>query len=416
MISAIRIKNFKGIRSIERLGLGPFHVLVGPNGSGKSTFLEAIEFVKSCLEKGPQKAVEERVPEYRDLTFMRRGGPIEIELWLDLSVPGVSVPSLHYKVALVNDQEVGVHVKVELLETAPGPLRGRSRKRLAGTTKSGKAFYKREVGNYTDNFSFGPDKLPLSLTPPDRTRYPTANAARDFLTQGVQFIQLNSRAMRDPCPAMRPTELQADGSNLARAVGSLFRQPILQDLAGTSEGDARILPGNGPRFDWTSRVRYATKPLRRWESHLRYAIEDLKEISWATRKPDQAEYLILKYRDGLECPSWLLSDGTLRMLALTLPAFLPAADRIYMIEEPEDGVHPKALEIILKALAAIPGAQVFVATHSPLVVQQVGVNPLLCFTRDETGVQVIAGSKHPALGDWNGVPELASVFSSRVLG
>jgi predicted ATPase len=105
------------------------------------------------------------------------------------------------------------------------------------------------------------------------------------------------------------------------------------------------------------------------------------------------------------------------MLALTLPAFLPGSPSLYMVEEPENGVHPHALEIITKSLAAIPDAQVFLATHSPLLVQQVGARPLLCFTRDEkTGVHIVHGEKHPALKDWKGVPDLASIFSSRVFG
>jgi hypothetical protein len=50
-------------------------------------------------------------------------------------------------------------------------------------------------------------------------------------------------------------------------------------------------------------------------------------------------------------------------------------------------------------------------------VQQVGVKPLLCFTRDEKiGVQVIHGENHSALRGWQGTPDLASIFASRVLG
>ncbi len=51
------------------LDLESFHVLVGPNGSGKSTFLDAIEFVKDCLTKGPLQAVEARAPQFRDSIF-----------------------------------------------------------------------------------------------------------------------------------------------------------------------------------------------------------------------------------------------------------------------------------------------------------------------------------------------------------
>lgn len=382
MIVALKISNYKGIRSTPELDLSNFHVLVGPNGSGKSTFLDAIEFVKDCLTEGPRSAVEQRAPDFRDLTFMRRGGEIAIDLWLDLSalLPEEKGKNLHYRLAIVADKDLGVRVSEETLERTGKP----KGVRLVGKTASGKDYYRRESGTYQDVFVFGPNKLALSLTPPDETRYPAGNAVKAFLMEGIRFIQLDSPAMRRPTPATSPAELQVDGANLARTVGMLKR----------SGSDA----------------------LDEWVGHLRYAIEDLKSIGWAARQADNAEYLVLKYDNGLECPSWLLSDGTLRMLALTLPAFLPARPRIYMIEEPENGVHPKALELIIGALMAIPQAQVFVATHSPLVVQEAGAGPLLCFRKDDRGVHVIRGLKHSALKNWKGVPELSSIFASRVLG
>src|SRR5580658_7858811 len=117
MITAIKIRNFKGIGKSPWLDLGPFHVLVGPNGSGKSTFLDAIEFVKSCLLNGPLVAVEQRVPEYRDLTFMRRGGPIEFDLRLRFDgPPGDSLGTLHYRLAVTSDERLGIRVSEEVLK------------------------------------------------------------------------------------------------------------------------------------------------------------------------------------------------------------------------------------------------------------------------------------------------------------
>lgn len=401
MIVAIKIRNYKGIKSSPWLELDPFHVLVGPNGSGKSTFLDAIEFVKSCLTDGPLVAVEQRAPEYRDLTFRRQGGPMEFDLRLRfLDPPGDVLGTLNYRLAVTSDERLGIRVSEELLKRVRPHAVSSSAKlksfetRLLGKTSSGSDFYRRESGTYQDSFQFGPDKLALSLTPPDTQKYPTGNVVRNFLEQGVRYFQLNSVAMRQPAPATRPTELELDGTNLPRVVGSLLRNGL-----GTRSG---------------SEHRSA---ITRWTEHLRYALEDLESIGWAARPPDNAEYLTLRFAGGLECPSWLLSDGTLRMLALTLPAFLPGPPSLYMVEEPENGVHPHALEIIVKALAAIPGAQVFVATHSPLVVQQVGAKPLLCFTRrEETGVQIIHGENHPALKDWRGSPDLGSIFASRVFG
>ncbi|HEX3748074.1 MAG TPA: AAA family ATPase [Bryobacteraceae bacterium] len=395
MIASIRIRNYKGVRSTPWIELDSFHVLVGPNGSGKSTFLDAIEFIKSCLVEGPPAAVEQRAPEYRDLTYLRQGGPMEFDLKMRFpDPPSNALGDLHYRFGLLDDERLGIRITEELLSKAshqasslPGDRP--KRPRLLGKTNTGSDFYQRETGTYQDTFQFGPGKLALSLTPPDTQKYPSANRVKNFLTQGVRFVQLNSPAMRQPAAATRSTELELDGTNLARVVGSLLRN-------GAATG--------------------GREALARWTEHLRYALEDLESIGWAARQPDNAEYLVLRFDGGLECPSWLLSDGTLRMLALTLPAFVPGPPSLYMVEEPENGVHPHALEIILKALAAIPSAQVFVATHSPMVVQQAGVRPLLCFTRGANGIQIVHGKDHPALKQWDGTPDLASIFASRVLG
>jgi len=409
MITGITIRNFKAIKAIDKvLPLRRFHVLVGPNASGKSTFLDAIDFVKDCLEFGPRGAVENRVPEFRDMTFMRQGGAIEIEFWLDIGAMLASQANnlIRYRLAVREDEKLGVCVADESLRQyakswfpAGKPFEVSEKvkpKRLLGKTAKGTDFYTWEVSKYQDSFNFGLNKLTLATTPPDEERYPTANAVRRYLLQSVRYLQLNSRAMRAPCPATRPTDLDLDGTNLARVIGRLYALSNENHKAGDP-------------------VHYADT-LKRWAGHLQYALPELAEIGWARREPDNAEYIVLKYQNKLECPSWLMSDGTLRMLALTLPAFLPPSPAIYMIEEPENGVHPKGLEIILRSLSTIPESQMLLATHSPLVIQQVGKDPLLCFSYDFDGTHIHPARQHPALAEWDGTPDLATIFAMGLLG
>jgi predicted ATPase len=41
------------------------------------------------------------------------------------------------------------------------------------------------------------------------------------------------------------------------------------------------------------------------------------------------------------------------LLALTLVAYVPARDRIYLIEEPENGIHPQAVETVFHSLVRL---------------------------------------------------------------
>ena len=125
---------------------------------------------------------------------------------------------------------------------------------------------------------------------------------------------------------------------------------------------------------------------------------------------------MVHYRNGLEAPFWLVSDGTLRFLALTLSAYLPYPEGPYLIEQPENGIHPRNVETLMDSLSSIYGAQILLATHSAAVLSQVRTDQLLCFARDDkNGTDVVVGSAHPRLRDWPGVLDLGLLHASGVL-
>ena len=72
---------------------------------------------------------------------------------------------------------------------------------------------------------------------------------------------------------------------------------------------------------------------------------------------------------GVEYSSRVLSEGTLRVLALCTIAVNPWGGSLLALEEPENGVHPRRLELIaqlLFSLAEQRQRQIVVTTHSPL--------------------------------------------------
>ena len=105
------------------------------------------------------------------------------------------------------------------------------------------------------------------------------------------------------------------------------------------------------------------------------------------------------------------------MLALTLLAYLQEFKGIYLIEEPENGIHPRAIETMTQSLSSVYDAQVLLATHSPVILSIVEPEQVLCFAKNPEGAtEIIRGSEHPALQSWKHETTLGTLFAAGVLG
>jgi predicted ATPase len=83
---------------------------------------------------------------------------------------------------------------------------------------------------------------------------------------------------------------------------------------------------------------------------------------------------LLITQDGVAFSSRVVSEGTLRVLALCAIALNPWSGSLLAFEEPENGVHPRRIELIaqlLLSLASERRKQVIVTTHSPLFCSEI---------------------------------------------
>ena len=158
------------------------------------------------------------------------------------------------------------------------------------------------------------------------------------------------------------------------------------------------------------------KLFRDWVAHLRTSLPELKAVGTELRPEDNHRYLVLHHQNGVRVPSWVVSDGTLRMMALTLLAYLPDFRGVCLIEEPEDGIHPKAIETVYQSLSSVYEGQVLLASHSPILLGLARLDQLLCFNKTQDGVEIIRGDEHPLLQDWKGEVSLSDLFAAGVLG
>ena len=424
IVSRIEALGFRSLRYVSQ-DLEPFHVLVGPNASGKSTFLDVLAFLVDLQHVGLEHAVTGnisldvplRAVDPRHLTWMRRGAAFELAV--EARIPRVFCEHLRRKTTTVCRYEIKVDVSgplriaEETLWLKPEDNSRTNRQRIefpsppepperiiilpekrapAGWRRVmfresvlGRVMFRSETSRSMNRFQITGDKSALTVLPPDEENFPVATWFRHMLTAGIQRIALSSEAMHLPCSPSTSNAYLSDGWNLPQIIQKMEIE----------------------RPD-----RYAD-----WMKHVREALPEIERITVTKRPEDGYSYLVTHYRNGLLAPSWLVSDGTLRFLALTLLAYIPNPTGPYLIEEPENGIHPRAVETVMQSLSAVYDAQILLATHSSLVARLAEADQLLCFACDrERGTDVVTGPAHPRLKNPRGVMDLGLLHASGVLG
>ncbi len=402
MIRRFQALNFRCLRYVD-IRLDRFHVLIGPNASGKSTLFDAIAFLGDLVRDGLEEAVGRRTGNFQDLVWGRPDGEIGFELAIEVDVPEELRDRLpaerdfhvfRYEIG-VREDEGGLRIASERGLLMPSPkeptppvqrslfpdppvapdtiLLGRGRagmRSVVSKSERGSDSYYVETGTqagkgWVTAISFGQRRSSLGNLPESPEKFPVATFLKRKLEGGVRRIFLDSEAMRRSSPPEYGVSgLADDGSNLPWVV-------------------RRLRERRRPNYD-------------EWLADVRTVLSDLNGIHVVVRPDDRHAYLSLRYDTGVEIPSWTASGGTMRLLALTLLAYLPDSREIFLLEEPENGIHPSALRGIRDALWSAHDAQVLLTTHSPTLSGLAEPTELLCFARDGEGAtDIVRGSEHP---------------------
>lgn len=428
MIARIEAKNYRSLKYIDQK-LSKFHVLVGPNASGKSTFMDVVTFMADIVKSGIDEAIQLRANSFTDLTFSGRGG--NIELAIEVAIPARIKEKLdnrfdliRYEISINLDEQLQEHgileervvlLNSEIIESGnahdvviqkelfpevveePTSILNKkyhggsgysnqlvARKKPQGNDNFYDEMYKTSGKGWIPSFKLGSKRSTLANLPDDESKFPASSWLKSFLSNGVQHFILDSQKIRKASPPGQGFQFNTSGSNLPWVINSLQK--------------------NAGRF-------------QQWVEHVRTALPDISTIETIERPDDKHRYLRVVYDNGISVPSWLVSDGTLRLLALTIPAYLPDFTGVFLIEEPENGIHPRAVETVMQSLSSVYNAQILLASHSPVILSLIAHKEVLCFAKTETGVtDIVRGSDHPELKHWSGETNLSVLYASGILG
>lgn len=420
MITRIEASNYKCLKGVSQ-SLGSLHVVAGPNGSGKTTFFEIPRLLAAFGRDGLRGLWDSSTANnFEELLFCGHGS--HFELALEMAIPetfalpkGPMPRTIRYEIRIGHapgeEKSDPPRILAENLWLIPEPIivqraqrvqtelafpspsrvdfkivhdtvpRNQGWKTVAKKTVAGNSYFKSETTEWNFMIRNSPDESALRSLPSDE-RFPLSNWFRTKLFEGAYHLTLNSEAMRKPSPPLKRGQFLSDGSNLPH---------VVDDMPLGLDGKAA------------------------WVEHLRTVLP-ISDVRVVTREEDKHKYIIVRYDNNWEVPSWHLSDGTLRMLALTLLAYIPQNNSSYFIEEPENGIHPQAVETVFQSLESVYDGQVMVATHSPVLVGLISPPQLLLFSKLPNGeTDIITGDEHPKLAQWKQETSLARLYAAGIL-
>jgi len=385
MLTSIEIDGFKTFKNF-RMDFSPFTVIAGTNASGKSNLFDALMLLARLTETDLKTAFGEQ----------QRGDAIEL---FTQYPDGSYAEEMSFKADLLINQDVRdnwggetrlkyTRLRYELKVGRRRSMRGInellvideslvhirsdndtwvktfiSKKNLSNwrpkvlTGKRSIPYIKTEIKNDTPTIVVPQDgrtgnkrEYPVSnivqtvLSGFNSIDFPHIFAAREEI-RSWRLLQLNPESLRKPSPYLTNAVLSSDGGNLAAVLQRIKSddETLLRDIARKL---TNLLP-------------------------------NLIDIDVYNDEANKQFIIRVKSEDGREFSSKVLSEGTLRLLALCVFQFDDDFRGLICYEEPENGIHPFRIRAIVKLLQDLsvnfsepdtPLRQVIVNTHSPVLV------------------------------------------------
>ena len=324
-IKKLHIRNFKSLVDFELEDLKPFCAFVGPNASGKSNIFEAIEFANYVA----RFSVE--APDFF-------GGKRSI-----LSFSPLPLKSGAANAVIIFKCEFKDGISVDFTGTFTNNGDGFSNFIAVGPALDSVTYLSSNFLHISDIKKLSEREQYLQTWKRNLKKYDNDyeqyydNFSRIFVgKQSINKIPVSS------------SRLSPDASNVAQIIGNIF------------EDDLR-------RHDFIE-----------W---LQILIPEFKDIEVKKSNIDGSyDFFIYEKGSSRPFPRNLISDGTNNILSLMAAVYQSDQPQFLCIEEPENGLHPQAIELLVdffREKCQEEGHHIWLNTHSQTLVRCLEIDEII---------------------------------------
>lgn len=335
-LTGLQIKNFRSLENIT-VNPKPLNVLFGPNGAGKSTFLDAIWFVRDCAKRGVDDAASKRSHGIGVLWDLAQDDAT-IEIVIETNAATYSITFGF------SSGRIEPFVGEKLVEKESGRL---LIDRKIGSDKV--RFYHRNIKGYVQLQLREPEKLAFTRYVDLEENTPAPAYDLERLLHYVHFYQsreINLYGIRKyGSESSFHTFLWERGENLWSVLRNLYTSRVIDE-----------------RYD-------------RIIHFMRQSFPSFDELYLEQTGPSSVygEFIEKNRRKRIQASG--VSDGHLQMLIHLTALFSEGANRdsLILFDEPEASLHPYAISVLAEAIKLAVkewNKQIFIATHSPVLLSQ----------------------------------------------
>ena len=399
IIEGIRIQNYRVLKDITLGGLWntpnvapltPISVVIGKNGVGKSSLIDAFGFLADCLKLGVEEACDQR----------GRGG-------FDRICSQGSFDPIEFMVFYREEPESQLIIYDLVVDK----------------DESGRPFVSQEIlSQYDDRRDNAQHFYFLILDNGKGVTWAGDDDGLQILeglAAGIDIQGLSERVIEDQETANNDNgpeivHLQDNRKLGIATLGALSQHPRISAFREFIEGwylsyftpdAARSLPLAGPQRrlsihgdNLANVVQYMEREHPdEFDSILNKIAARVPGIDKIDAKRTEDGRLLLRFNDrGFEDPFYAqqMSDGTLKLFAYLLLMEDPNPPPFICIEEPENGLYHKLLEILAAEFRAHAtgqpnSPQIFITTHQPYLVDALTPEEVWVLEKQDDGFATI---------------------------